>query len=73
MDFFFFFGKSLLNLLQYCYCSLCFGFSGPKASGILASRLGIEPIPLALEGEVLTSGPPRKSLKLFVLYWSLVD
>ena len=31
-------------------------------SGILALRPGIEPAPLALEGEVLTTGPPGKSL-----------
>lgn len=32
-----------------------------------------EPIPLALAGEVLTREPPRKSLKLFILCWSIVD
>ena len=37
-------------------------FFGPKAYGILAPSLGIEPAPLALEGEVLTTGQPGKSL-----------
>ena len=51
------FKKSLLNLLQYCFCFLfwCFG------CGILASRPGVEPAPPALEGEGLTTGPPGNS------------
>ena len=39
-----------------------FSFSGHKAYEILFPRPGIEPMPLVLEGEVLTTGPPRKSL-----------
>ena len=35
---------------------------GCKVYGILAPWPGIEPAPLALEGEVLTTGPPGKSL-----------
>ena len=68
LSFFFFFGcgpflKSLLNLLQYCFCYvLCFGFFGCEACGILAPQPGIEPASPALEGEVLTTGPARKSL-----------
>ena len=38
-----------------------FWFFGREACGILAPRPGIEPAPPALEGEVLTTGPPRKS------------
>ena len=38
-----------------------FWFFGLKACGILAPRPGIEPAPPALEGEVLTTGPPGKS------------
>ena len=53
--------KSLLNLLQYCFCFI-FWFFGHKACGILAPRTGIEPAPTALEGEVLTTGLPGKSL-----------
>ena len=37
------------------------GFFGRKACGILAPRPGIEPAALAMEGEVLTTGPPGKS------------
>ena len=38
-----------------------FWFFGREACGILAPRPGIEPAPPALEGEVLTTGPPGKS------------
>ena len=57
--------KSLLNLLQYCFCFI-FWSLGRKACGILAPRPGIEPAPLALEGEVLTTGLPGKSLSVIV-------
>ena len=55
-----FFYKSFLNLLQYCFCFM-FWFFGPEACGILAPQPGIEPTHPALEGEVLTTGPPGKS------------
>ena len=68
MSFFFkdFFGcgpflKSLLNLLQYCFCVI-FWLFGLEACGILAPWIAIKPIPPALEGEVLTTEPPGKSL-----------
>ena len=47
-----------------------FQFSGPKACGILAPQSGIKPPPPTLEGEVLITGPPGKSLKYFD--WMLV-
>ena len=53
--------KYLLNWLQYCFCFL-FWFFGHKACGILASWLGIEHTPHALEGQVLTTELPGKSL-----------
>ena len=34
-----------------------FGFLGHKACGISAPWVGVEPAPLALEDEVLTTGP----------------
>ena len=40
---------------------------GPKACVILAPQPGIEPTPPVLEGKVLTTGPPEKSLKLLSL------
>ena len=59
----FLFFKSLLNLLKFASV-LCFGFLG--CVGILAPQSGIEPSP-ALEGEVLTTGLPRKSQKAHFL------
>ena len=56
--------KSLLNLLQYCFCFVL-GLFGPEARGILVPGPEIEPAPSALEGEVLTIGPPGKSAQLF--------
>ena len=50
--------KSLLNLLQYCFCFMFLLF-GPEASGNLAHQPGFEP---ALEGKVLSAGLPGKSL-----------
>ena len=35
-------------------------FFGHKACGILAPQPGFKPIPLTLEGKVLTTGPPGK-------------
>ena len=42
------------------------GLSCPVACGILVPRPGIEPTSLALEGGFLTTGPPGKSLFLFL-------
>ena len=53
------------GLLCYNIASvLCFGFFGQEACGILAPQPEIEPAPPALEGEVLTTGPPGKSQDL---------
>ena len=38
-----------------------FWFLGRKACGVLAARPGIKPAPPALEGAVLTTGPPVRS------------
>ena len=42
-----------------------FCFFGPKACGILVPDQKIELAPPALEGEVLTTGPPGKSPNIF--------
>ena len=42
-----------------------FWFFGGEAWGILVPWPGIEPAPPELEGEVLTTGPPGKSLYYF--------
>ena len=57
------FFKSLLNLLQYCFCFM-FWFLGFKAYGILAPWPKIKPSTPELEDEVLTTGQPGKSIKL---------
>ena len=41
-------------------------FFGRKSCGILAPWPGIEPTPTALEGEILTTGAPGKSLDVFL-------
>ena len=50
-----------------------FWFCGLQACGIAASRPGVEPTSPALEGEVLTTGLPRKFLfpHFLNLNWSL--
>ena len=53
--------KSLLNLLQQCFCFM-FWFLGPTAHGILTPWPWIKPTVPALESEVLTTGPPGKCL-----------
>ena len=59
----FFLKKSLLNLLQYCFCFMGFFFFfffwlGRETFGIFASQPMIEPAPSALEGKVLIPGSP---------------
>ena len=46
--------KSLLNLLQCCFCFV-FWFFGRKACEFLAPWPGIEPVPPAVEGKVLNA------------------
>ena len=61
--------KALMNLLQYCFYFVfchCFFFFGPEACGTPASRPEIEPAPFALEGELLTTGPPGSPLIYFL-------
>ena len=60
------------SLYWICYniasvlCSVLGVFFGCKACGILAPQPGIKLIPAALEGKVLTTGPPGKSLPLIL-------
>ena len=49
--------KSLLNLLQHCFCYMSWFFD----RGMLALWPGIKPTPSALEGKVPTAGSPGKS------------
>jgi len=48
--------ESLYWICRDILSALCFGH---VACGILALWSGIEPTPPALEGEVLTTGPPE--------------
>ena len=50
-----------------CYNIVSVLYFGHKTCGISAPQLGIEPAPLTLEGEVPTTGFPRK---LSVFYFS---
>ena len=61
MDHFF---KSLYLVCYNIASVLCSWFFGRKACETLAPQPGIEPAPPVLEGEVLTTGPPGKSLNL---------
>ena len=45
---------------------LCFVFFGRETCEVLAPQPGIEPAPPTLEGEVLTTGPPGKSLHIYM-------
>ena len=49
-----------------------FWFFGPKACGISAPRPGIESASPALEGDVLTTGPPGKSPRKVLKEWPSV-
>jgi len=60
--------KSLLNLLQYCFCFMFWCF-GHETCEILAPLPGIEPIPPALEDKVLITGPPGKSPSPTLYWW----
>ena len=53
--------KTLLNLKQ-CYFCFMFWFFDCEACGVLASGSGVGPTSPMLEGEVLTTEPPGKSL-----------
>ena len=47
-------------------------FFDSQAYGVLAPQPGIKPSPPALEGEVLTTGPPGKSPRLTFLIKEII-
>ena len=53
--------KAFLEFITVLFLFYVLIFLATRHVGILAPWLGIEPTFLALEGEVLTSGPPGKS------------
>ena len=60
--------KSLLNLLQYCFCFI-FWFFWPWGMWDLRSLWRVEPSPSALKGEVLITGPQGKSPNCFLKHF----
>ena len=52
--------KVFTEFVTICFC-FTFWFFGHETCGILAPQPGIEPVPLALEGEILTTELQRKS------------
>ena len=66
----YFLKKSLLSLLKSCLC-FRFQFFGHKACGILTPQPGTQAAAPALEGEVLTTGPPGKSQQMNKSYLSI--
>ena len=67
VDFFWDVGHFKVFICNNIASVLYFGVFGLDARRILAPPRGIEPVPPALEGEVLATGPPGKSLKCFFL------
>ena len=55
------FFKVLIEFVTILLLFYIFWVFGHEAHEILSSQLGIETAPSALEGEVLPTGPPRKS------------
>ena len=56
------FFKTFIEFVTILLLLLCFGFLATRRVGILASQPGLESAPFALEGKVLNTGPPGKSL-----------
>ena len=57
-------GMQDLLLLHARSLVVAYGLSRPAACGILVPPLGIKPVSPALEGGLLTTGPPGKSLEV---------
>ena len=58
--------RFLMNLLQYCLFHVLFFWL--QGMWDLSSQPGTEPTFPALEGDILTTGPPGKSLHLLILF-----
>ena len=61
--------KVFIEFVPILLLFLYFGFFGREACGILAPQPGIEPAPPALEGEVLTTGPPGNPLYFLIFIY----
>ena len=62
-----------VSILLLFFVFFFFFFLSPEACGILAPQSRIKPTPPALEGEVLTSVSPGKSLSLLFLSTSCLQ
>ena len=75
LQFFLFFFKTFLTWTIFKvfieFVTILLLFYVREACGISAPRPGIKPAPPALEGEVLTTGPPETSLDLQFLPYDL--
>ena len=52
---------------------LCSGLVAPAACGILGPWPRIEPVSPALQGRLLTTGPPGKSRNFWTFYWKIIE
>lgn len=59
-----------LNLLQSCFCFLVFFFFWMQGMWDLSPRPGFEPPAPALEGKIVTTGPPGKSCYSVLIHLS---
>ena len=66
-----YFFKVFIEFITIVLIFFFFWFFGPEACGILVPSPGIEPVPSALEGEVLSTGPSGKSPVVFILTASI--
>ena len=67
------FFKVFIEFVKFCFCFM-FWLFGHEACRILALERGIKPTPPALEGKVLTTGPPGKSQPLpFCFHFYLIN
>ena len=63
--FYFLFCWSLYWICYSLTSGLCFGFWPQGMWDLSLFRSGVEPVPHVVEGEILTTGPPGKSLGYF--------
>ena len=56
-------GRAILHGCEQASLVVVHGLSRRVACGVLVPRPGIEPVPSALAGGLLTNGPPGKSLQ----------
>ena len=63
-----FYGLLLRDFFVFCFCF----FFWPRGMRDLTSLTGVEPIPPALEGDVLTTGQPGSPLNIPLLQYKMM-